>query len=223
MLEIKKGVTSIIGGGGKTTMMLVLAKELSPAKVILATSTRIYPMPGMRNLVGACEADVVYALEKSGMVCVGEPAPDGKLGPARLSFETLERISDYVLVEADGSKGLPVKAHRPNEPVLPESSNQTILVVGMSALGRRIKDAAHCPGIYAGLAGCVESDVITCETIARVIRTEGLKSRVFLNQIHADGESADACDLANAARIAGMLDCPVCAGSLLKGVYRCLR
>lgn len=41
-LEIQPGVTAIIGGGGKTTLMECLAEELSAqARVIVCTTTHI--------------------------------------------------------------------------------------------------------------------------------------------------------------------------------------
>ena len=44
ILDIKKGITAIIGSGGKTTLMIKLAKELSQkGKVIICTTTHIYP------------------------------------------------------------------------------------------------------------------------------------------------------------------------------------
>ena len=43
-LQIRPGVTAIIGGGGKTTLMERLAHELSgKARVIVCTTTHIYP------------------------------------------------------------------------------------------------------------------------------------------------------------------------------------
>ena len=42
-LQIRPGVTAIIGGGGKTTLMERLAHELSgKARVIVCTTTHIY-------------------------------------------------------------------------------------------------------------------------------------------------------------------------------------
>ena len=41
-LKIRKGVTAVIGSGGKTSLLSVLAKEL-PGKVILCTTSFFYP------------------------------------------------------------------------------------------------------------------------------------------------------------------------------------
>ena len=43
-LQIRPGVTAIIGGGGKTTLMERLENELSgKARFIFCTTTHIYP------------------------------------------------------------------------------------------------------------------------------------------------------------------------------------
>ncbi|RLA82965.1 MAG: putative selenium-dependent hydroxylase accessory protein YqeC, partial [Deltaproteobacteria bacterium] len=48
----------------------------------------------------------------------------------------LSRISDYVIVEADGSKGRPIKVHGDHEPVVPPSTTLFTVVVGADGLGK---------------------------------------------------------------------------------------
>ena len=45
LLEIQPGVTAVIGGGGKTTLLETLGKELSArgSSVLLCTTTKMYP------------------------------------------------------------------------------------------------------------------------------------------------------------------------------------
>ena len=51
-LDVRKGVTAIIGAGGKTTLLLALARELAQsARVIITTTTHIYPPPGLPCLI----------------------------------------------------------------------------------------------------------------------------------------------------------------------------
>ena len=216
LLNIRTGVTAVIGGGGKTTLLQVLARELSArGTVLLATSTHIRPMPGMPLLTRATEADIRTTLQRAPCACVGERAAEGKLTAPRLLFCALQALADDVLVEADGARRLPLKAHQPGEPVIPDCANQTIAVVGLSALGRPIREVAHRPELYARLCGCDTDAPVTPEMIARVLEAEGLHDRVFLNQL-------DDVDDTMAARVAERLRCPVCAGSLRRGKYRCL-
>ena len=54
-----------------------------------------------------------------------------------------------MLVEADGSKRLPAKAHASWEPVLPPQRKRTVCVFGASALGQSIQTAAHRPALHS--------------------------------------------------------------------------
>ena len=141
-LQIRPGVTAIIGGGGKTTLMERLAHELSgKARVIVCTTTHIYPEKTMPCLVSPAQAEIAAALEKSPCICVGAWSENGKFGPPELPVGTLARLADYVIVEADGAKRLPLKAHAAHEPVIPPEANQTILVVGASGFGRCVRQS----------------------------------------------------------------------------------
>ena len=65
LLEIRPGVTAVIGGGGKTTLLRVLGEELAAAggRVLLCASTKIFPFPGLENLADPGEEALAKALE----------------------------------------------------------------------------------------------------------------------------------------------------------------
>ena len=157
-LQIRPGVTAIIGGGGKTTLMERLAHELSgKARVIVCTTTHIYPEKTMPCLVSPAQAEIAAALEKSPCICVGAWSENGKFGPPELPVGTLARLADYVIVEADGAKRLPLKAHAAHEPVIPPEANQTILVVGASGFRRPMCETVHRAPLAAQALGVPES------------------------------------------------------------------
>ena len=70
--------------------------------------------------------------------------------------ETL-RLATHVLCEADGAKGLPLKAHASYEPVVPRETNRLIYVAGADGLGQTIAQAAHRPQLYAALLGAAQT------------------------------------------------------------------
>lgn len=131
-----KGITAVIGSGGKTTLLRILAEELS-GTVILTTSTHILPFAGIPLLVTDDIEQVRRALALHRVICMGTPAADGKLTAPALPFSVLADAADYVIVEADGSKRLPLKAHASHEPVIPENTRKTVCVVGASGLESR--------------------------------------------------------------------------------------
>ncbi len=174
-MEIRPGITAVIGSGGKTSLIARLCKEL-PGTVIVCTSTHIFPAEGMLLVTGVLES------LPADRICVGTPAENGKLTAPLQSFAELAGLADYVLVEADGSRGLPLKAHLPHEPVIPEGAAQVIQVVGLSGMGKPIKKAAHRPEYYAEICGCELWEIATPERMARVLNTEALADRYVLNQ-----------------------------------------
>ena len=212
MLGIRPGVTAIAGSGGKTTLLEVLGRELAQrGSTILCTTTKFRPFSSIPGGQLRSAEEVREALSENPLIWVGAPAAPGKWGPGAMPPGALAASADFVLVEADGSAGLPLKAHRAHEPVIPDEADQTILVVGASGLGRRIADAAHCPDLFARRAGCTPDAPAVPEIAARVIRTEGPWSRLVINQ-------ADTAALMRlAAELADHVQTPVCAGALKEG------
>ena len=217
-LGVRKGVTAVIGGGGKTTLLRTLGEELarSGARVILATTTKFLPFPGIETVPGG-EREIAEALGRAPLVCAAAPwGESGKLAESPVPMARLAALADYVLVEADGSAGLPLKAHAPHEPVIPAEAARTILVVGASGFGRPIREAAHRPERYAALAGCDIETAVTPEIAARVLRAEGLGDLVLVNQ----AETPEAREMAR--KLAENLTLPVYAGSLQRGEIECV-
>lgn len=204
-LDIRPGVTAIIGGGGKTTLLYRLAQELSQDhSVIVATSTHIFPPDHI---------PVVLRTGKvKGAVCVGTPCENGKLTAPEQSFEELAQLADYVLVEADGAARRPLKAHEKHEPVVPPNANQVICVVGASGIGAPAEEAVHRPTLFTALSG---ETTATAAAIAAVLTKENLHDRVLINQ--ADTPER----LAAAKELAALLSCPVVIASLQKGEILC--
>ena len=216
VLDVRRGVTAIIGAGGKTTLLLALARELArTVRVIVTTTTHLYPPDGFPCLLQPSEAEIAAALAGHPCVCVGKPAKEGKIAAADVPVHMLAELADYVLIEADGAHGRPAKAHAEYEPVVPPEANQTILVFGLSALGRPIRDVVHRPAIFAARCGCAEDDLLTPELAAKFINEETPHTRVLLNQ-------ADTAERLTSGRgMAAMLRGPVCLGAVQKGWIEC--
>ena len=218
ILAIEPGVTALIGAGGKTTLMLRLAEELSSSgTVIVCTSTKILEPEGLPVLTGDPKAEVIRALRSRRVVCAGTSIGNGKLSAPAVGFDELQSLADYILVEADGAHGLPLKAHADYEPVIPPVTNKTILVVGADAFGRPISEVCHRPYLFAAIAGVEIAAAVTPQIIGRVITVEDLSDCLYINKVEDEAAAA------NARQLAEVLDIPVAAGSLKKEEYLCLR
>lgn len=215
-LGVREGVLSVIGSGGKTTLLATLAREL-PGSVILCTTTHMLPFPGIPLLPGDEIQPVREILLRERVVCLGRPDEKGKLTAPAMPVSQLQTLAPWVLVEADGSKHLPLKAHAPYEPVIPPESQHTILVVGASGFGRPILQAVHRPERFCALTGASPEDLVTPELAARAIAREGLARQVLLNQVEEREAWAAAQAFARALEGSGI---GVWAGSLRRGLCR---
>lgn len=214
LLAVEKGVTALIGGGGKTTLMYTLAEELRRRGTVIVTTSTHIQRPEQYPVLTAAD-DVAAALAEHGAVCVAGETAEGKLCAPALSFEVLAALADFLLVEADGSRRLPLKAHAPHEPVIPPNARRTVYVVGADGFGHPIRQVCHRPERYAALCGAAEDNIVTPALEARVLHAEGYDTGwVFINKVETpeDWRSAEA--------LAALLPGRVLAGSLRERVYR---
>lgn len=143
---------AVIGAGGKTTLLRLLGHAHAREHVLLTTTTHIYPFgpDGCDRLcVDPDPAALHAALAVPGVVCAGCTAAEGKLtGLPEPVWETARAASDWIFYEADGSKHLPLKLHRPVEPVIRPDTDLCLLVAGLSALGQPVGAVVHRYGLH---------------------------------------------------------------------------
>ena len=215
-LRLAPGITAVIGSGGKTSLLRAAGEALRGrgAAVALSTTTHMRAFAGMPLVTGA---DAAEGLRRGGgIACFGTPVEGSagagalpKLGPGALGPGELAAFAEYVLVEADGSRGLPLKAHRADEPAAPGGAGETILLVGASGFGRPIAEAVHRPELFCALVGCTAREAATPELVARAIIEEMRRgsiapTQVIVNQVDTEGDEAGARRLA-AGRFAAAL------------------
>ena len=217
LLGVRPGLTAVIGGGGKTGLLYALAEELkAKGSVIVATSTKIR-RPAHLPVADPKRPEALQeALAAASPLCLGSPWPENKLAAPTLPFAALIAAADYVLVEADGSKGLPAKAHAPHEPVIPPEADSVILVLGADAFGQPVEAVCHRPERFAELAGCGLDEPLTPALWARVIQAESYGNIIYVNKCEAKS------DWQNAAELARLVELPLVAGSLRQGQLRAL-
>lgn len=151
-------VCAFVGGGGKTTTLFALAYALSEAgkRVAVTTTTHMRPHPG---------------LPKGGVVQLGRRLPDGKLGPVPEEIGRCLADYDVILVEADGSRGLPLKAPADHEPVIPPEADLVVAVAGLDAVGQAVMDCCHRPERVCALLGVEPEHLVTAEDVAAILES----------------------------------------------------
>ena len=140
-------VIAVVGGGGKTSLIYRLNQELLDLgkKVIITTTTHMaYPSrhPFAR---GGDPETVKKLLSEQGYAVAAEIDNNtGKLaGLSENRLRELESLCDVMLIEADGSRQLPLKVPENWEPVIPQCAGLVISVVGLDCLGKPIRQIAH--------------------------------------------------------------------------------
>ncbi len=189
--NIRPGITALIGGGGKTSTMYALAEELrKKGSVIVCTSTHIL-----------CPPQYPYLPRLSGRLSFGDVVSTGRIDGQKLStpeqpFDELKQFADYILVEADGSRHLPLKAHATHEPVIPVGTDKVLAVIGIDGLGKPIQDVAHRPEIYAQICQATPGEPVTEEMIRDVVRTYPRCDGIVINKVDDEAEIERAESLA---------------------------
>ena len=220
-LDIKPGeVISLVGGGGKTTLMFALARELASSgqSVITTTTTKIMEPSFAETPLLLLETDeeqmvkeLLQNVEKYRHITLAsEKLSSGKL--KGISSQLIARLAalnqvSYIIVEADGAARRPLKAPNLMEPVIPDNTSLVIPVVGIDAVGCRLteENVFRCE-VVSRLLGLPLGEIITTEAIASLIthpqgmiKGSPIQARIipFINKVDLDEGLAKGRELAS--------------------------
>jgi len=205
------GVVSLVGAGGKTTLLFRLAGEMARRgeSVLTTTTTKM-----MRPSPEQCEAVLLSPSPQEILrearwllrgtrhifAAAGEGKEPGKL--AGFGTEVVRTFEEsglfrWILVEADGAARRPLKAPAHHEPVIPEISRWVVGVVGLSALGQPLDEKwVYRAEQYAKITGLSVGAAITEASVAAaMVHEQGIMAGcpahatrcVFLNQADLPG------------------------------------
>ena len=174
-------IISVVGGGGKTTTIFQLGRELKGLnkKVLITTTTAIYN-PDEKEYDYFFLEDIDNFNPSKGTITVfGQEINNGKLigVPLKKLDEVIEKqIFDFILIESDGAKKKTIKAPGEHEPVITQNTTKTIGVIGLDSLGKPINgENVHRPEIFTKITRTEISDIIESDVIIRlVLEKEGL-------------------------------------------------
>ena len=166
-----RGVIAVAGAGGKTTLLHCLAEHYrkSGSRVLLTTTTHMLREKDTVTDPG----EAIRKLQREGYAFAGAVDPKNlrkiTAFPDKV-LRTLILAADVVLVEADGARGLPFKAPKPWEPVVPAAAAALIFVMGMDACGKNVQDVCYNPeGVLAALREtCPGEEKLGEESMRRV-------------------------------------------------------
>jgi probable selenium-dependent hydroxylase accessory protein YqeC len=198
-------VVALIGGGGKSTAMFLLAREgvARGRRAITTTTTKIFAAqiaqaPAYVPAHEATKERVAAELDRHGHVLVTGPTIAETARADGVSLDLFQRLRAWfpdacLLNEADGSRMLPFKAPAAHEPVIPGDTTLVVPMVGADVFGQPLDDKhVHRPEVVAALSGATVGDRITPEIVARTLAhpdggrkgvPEGARVVVVINKV----------------------------------------
>ncbi len=165
-------IQAFVGSGGKTTLLHSTADayRAQGKSVFVTTTTHMFIE---QDTLLTDDPDVILKqLEETGYVMAG--IPEGNKINA-LSDETYHAVcakADVVLVEADGSKQLPLKFPNSTEPVIPDNTDEIVVVCGLNAIGQKLSDVCHRPELVKSCL-CANDDTVITPSHIKMLLTEG--------------------------------------------------
>lgn len=140
-------LAAITGGGGKTTLLYGLGRELAKTRRVLLTATTkiFYPAAGECRCVfvgdaAGCRAYLAAAPRPS-LIAAGSVKDEKNKLHGYLPEEADDLAScgaaDFVIAECDGSRGRSLKCYGKHEPPVPQSCGCVLAAAGVNSLGKK--------------------------------------------------------------------------------------
>ena len=184
------GVVSLVGGGGKTSLMFALAREFSMAgvTVLTTTTTKIIQPSGYQTerviVTGSVQklldrADALLDRHPHLTAAAGRLSDSGKLygfRPEIICELWNAGLFQWIIVEADGAAGKPLKAPAAHEPVIPACTHRLVAMVGLNGVGQPLTEKlVFRHEQFARLTGLRFGTTVTAAAVADVlVRDDGL-------------------------------------------------
>ena len=176
---------AVVGSGGKTTLIKKLeAKYRGEGKTVLVTTTTHMFIEADTLLTDDADT-ILRALTETGYAMAGVPQGEKIKALSPETFKAVCTAADVVLVEADGSKHMPLKYPNATEPVIPENTDEIIVVWGAHGLGKPAREVCHRLELVLDCLGIDGDAPITREHVA-VLLEKGYLTPLRQRHPHAD-------------------------------------
>lgn len=195
----EKNIISFVGGGGKTTSIYTLAKELSKLgkKIVVTTTTHMHMPEDFIDFKGNVN-EIIERFKSENLITVGIKDKDGKIvGDGEKIAEKLINLCDFLLIEADGARMHPLKVPANYEPVILKNTTMVVGVAGIDSLFKSINKICHRPEQVCKVLSKNYNHKINTKDIANILGSEegqrknvkdcfNAKYRAIINKVDND-------------------------------------
>lgn len=164
-------VVSLVGGGGKTTIIRHLQKEYRKLLIChgVSTTTHMQYKKDRSFLDEESLEGFFHVYHETGTAWMGIPVEMGKMRGMSIAFlEQLYKKNVTLFLEADGAKYLPVKCPAEHEPVIVPFSTVVVNVYGLDGLGSRIEEKCFRSEKLAAFLKKEKEDLLEADDIRKL-------------------------------------------------------
>jgi probable selenium-dependent hydroxylase accessory protein YqeC len=235
LFNINRGdIISIVGSGGKTSLLFTIAKELkSNYNVLVTTSTKIFrPSDNdydylytdvksyvkrnfLTNSLTVISKDVIEEANKL-------------IGIDDSDLDNIYKDFDVILIEADGSRRLPLKGWKSYEPSILNKTSKTIGIIPIDVLDKKVnKDLVYGFEEFNKLtdnADHVNFEVIgkICSNKSGLFKNSSGELYLYLNKVDTKEDEVKAKELSDYLEkkiIGHPFKFKICFGSIKRGIF----
>jgi len=178
------GVVSLVGAGGKSSLMYSLARELVSAgkRVLTTTTTKIF-MPTRDESPVTIVSGIPEKIIEKAKILLGDYShltvgseylqTHDKLNglePSVIEYVLQSGLFDYIIVEADGAARKSLKACAPHEPVVPPFSDCIVALAGLDVVAKPLTEEwVFRSSIFSRITGLELMQNVTESSIASIM------------------------------------------------------
>ena len=185
--------TALIGGGGKTTLLSAMGKELSEhfPHVLLTSVTKSqtdspFSVEYYKN-VRKSNDNSILKLDNPVFVVNAKINNDKYQGISEKQLNGIINHFDLCLFESDGARNKSLKAHNNVDPIIPDCATHLVIIVGADVVDSNLSDGfVHRTDLFQENWEIDLQDTLSPDFIAEVISTK----KGYLSKLHHQLEIA---------------------------------
>lgn len=200
-------ILCVIGSGGKTSLIWLMVQTYRTKKVLISPTTKMFFPPQTDfDFFRTTKEDCCFP-PSVGITLLGDLDESSHKLVSTNPLLLEQEVSQYdlALLEADGSRGFPLKGWESFEPVVPTFTTETIGVLPITSLSLSAKETTiHRFPLFQEITQIAENERVQIEHLQRVVchqnglfaKSQG-KKILFINQVETPYDWEQAKKLTN--------------------------